>query len=96
MAHFEGMTDRTIRKSDELYRSQQERIGILEEEKKELMELNEQLEMENYSLKRKVSSYNFDDMGNTLVCAYSLYGMMCKCRIDRSSDVFSSEIFISY
>ena len=69
MAYFEGMTDRTIKKSDELYRSQQERIGILEEEKKELMELNEQLEMENYSLKRKVSSYNFDDMGNTLVCA---------------------------
>ena len=56
------MTDRTIRKTDELYRSQQERIAVLEEEKGELVELNEQLQAEIYSLKR-MASYRGDNEG---------------------------------
>ena len=66
------MTDRTIKKTDELYRSQQERIGVLEAEKQELVELNEQLEAEIYSLK-KMASYRGDDGMNEMMQSFCSY-----------------------
>ena len=86
------MTDRTNKKTDELYRSAQERINVLEQEKQELQELNEQLEMENYALKRKVSSYNQDDLGNnrhTYHINKRVYrNVCCICMLSMFKDLF--------
>ena len=46
------MTDRTMRKTDELRRSQQERVAVLEEQIQELEQHNEQLEAEIFSLRK--------------------------------------------
>lgn len=50
-----GITDRSIRKQEELFKSLQTRTDVLEEEKRELTELNEQLQAEIYSLKKMTS-----------------------------------------
>ena len=50
------MTDRTIRKTDELWKSQQERVQVLEDQIHELMEMNDQLEAEVFSLRKMGAS----------------------------------------
>ena len=58
------MTDRSIRKQDELMKALQERTNVLEDEKRELQDLNDQLQVENYSLRRMASARDMGEFDN--------------------------------
>ena len=60
-----GVTEQSLKGQSDLIRNYQERINVLESEKKELMELNEQLQAEVNSLRRLAS---FRDDGEFKYC----------------------------